>query len=156
MLEISSRRGRALAACVGLVVACLIVRAAPAMALGKLQGRIVGTDTGEPIGFADILLIPADTTMRKVGGMSNADGTFLLEAAPGTLHAPDPRDLVRDRSGSRGSRSRTGSSAAVRTWRSRPTRSSSRRSSSRREARAEHRELDAGGAQEGAWRWATR
>jgi outer membrane receptor protein involved in Fe transport len=84
MLEISSRRGRALAACVGLVVACLIVRAAPAMALGKLQGRIVGTDTGEPVGFADILLIPADTTMRKVGGMSNADGTFLLEAAPGT------------------------------------------------------------------------
>jgi hypothetical protein len=50
---------------------------------GKIQGKIVGTDTGEPIGFADVLLIPADTTMHKVGGLTNADGTFLLEAAPG-------------------------------------------------------------------------
>ena len=50
---------------------------------GKVQGKIVSTDAGEPLGFADVLLIPADTTMRKVGGLTNADGTFLLEAAPG-------------------------------------------------------------------------
>jgi outer membrane receptor protein involved in Fe transport len=56
---------------------------AAALPTGKLRGKIVGTDTGEPIGFADVLLIPADTTLHKVGGLTNADGTFLLEAAPG-------------------------------------------------------------------------
>lgn len=60
--------------------AAAAVHAAPA---GRIQGKIVSTDTGEPIGFADVLLIPADTTMRRVGGFTNADGTFLLEAAPG-------------------------------------------------------------------------
>src|SRR5262245_11946911 len=56
---------------------------ARAAVTGKVQGKIVATDTGEPIGFADVLLIPADTTLHKVGGLTNADGTFLLEAAPG-------------------------------------------------------------------------
>ena len=60
-----------------------IAAGALAAATGKIQGRIVGTDTGEPLGFADVLLIPADTTMKRVGGLTNADGTFLLEAAPG-------------------------------------------------------------------------
>jgi outer membrane receptor protein involved in Fe transport len=50
---------------------------------GKVQGRILATDTGEAIGFADVLLIPADTTMHKVGGLTNADGTFLLVAPAG-------------------------------------------------------------------------
>lgn len=54
-----------------------------AASLGKVQGKVLATDTGEPLGFADVLLIPADTTMRKVGGLTNADGTFLLEAEPG-------------------------------------------------------------------------
>lgn len=56
---------------------------ASARALATLQGKIVATDTGEAIGFADLLLIPADTTMQKVGALSNADGTFLLKAAAG-------------------------------------------------------------------------
>src|SRR5262245_781893 len=50
---------------------------------GKVQGKVVATDNGEPIGFADVLLIPADTTLKKVGMLTNADGTFLIEAAPG-------------------------------------------------------------------------
>ena len=54
-----------------------------AAATGRIQGKVVASDTGEPIGYADLLLVPADTTMRKVGGLANADGTFLLEAAPG-------------------------------------------------------------------------
>jgi outer membrane receptor protein involved in Fe transport len=54
-----------------------------ALPTGKVGGKVVGTDTGEAIGFADVLLIPADTTMRKVGGFTNADGTYLLVAAPG-------------------------------------------------------------------------
>ena len=66
-----------------LLLTDLVCGAASAATTGKIQGKIVGTDTGEPIGFADVLLIPADTTLRKVGGLSNADGTFLLEAAPG-------------------------------------------------------------------------
>jgi outer membrane receptor protein involved in Fe transport len=55
-----------------------------AAATGKIQGKIVAADDGEPIGFADVVLLPADTTMYPVGGRTNADGTFLLEAAPGT------------------------------------------------------------------------
>jgi outer membrane receptor protein involved in Fe transport len=51
--------------------------------VGKVQGRILATDNAEPVGFADLLLIPADTTMRRVGAFTNADGTYLIEAAPG-------------------------------------------------------------------------
>jgi hypothetical protein len=61
----------------------LAAHAAVAAPLGKVQGRIVATDTGEPIGYADVLLIPADTTLRRVGGITNADGTFRLEAPAG-------------------------------------------------------------------------
>ncbi|NOT34793.1 MAG: TonB-dependent receptor [Candidatus Eisenbacteria bacterium] len=53
-------------------------------ATGKIQGRVVAIDTGDPIGFADVLLVPRDTTLRRVGGITNADGTYLLEAAAGT------------------------------------------------------------------------
>lgn len=56
---------------------------ARAAATGKIQGKIVSADTGEPIGYADILLLPADTTLRRVGTLTNADGTYLLEASPG-------------------------------------------------------------------------
>jgi hypothetical protein len=51
--------------------------------LGRIQGKVVATDSGEPLGFADVKLIPADTTMRKLGVLTNADGTFMIEAAPG-------------------------------------------------------------------------
>lgn len=57
--------------------------AAHAQAPAKVQGRVVATDSGEPVGFADVRLLPADTTLRPVGGLTNADGTFLLAAAPG-------------------------------------------------------------------------
>ena len=56
---------------------------APGKAQGRVQGRVVATDNGEPVGFADVRLLPADTTLRPVGGLTNADGTFLLAAAPG-------------------------------------------------------------------------
>ena len=62
---------------------CATAPGASAAGLGKLQGKIVATDNGEAIGFADVLLLPADTTMKRVGGLTNADGSFLLEAAPG-------------------------------------------------------------------------
>jgi outer membrane receptor protein involved in Fe transport len=65
------------------VMAALVASAAVAAPIGKIQGKIVGTDTGEPVGFADVLMIPADTTLHKVGGLTNADGTFLLEVPPG-------------------------------------------------------------------------
>ena len=77
------RPGACAWAIVAFVIASVVVPATHAAAAGKIQGRIVATDTGEPVGFADILLVPADSTMRKVGGLTNADGTFLLEAAPG-------------------------------------------------------------------------
>jgi len=60
-----------------------LASAVPAATTGKIQGKIVATDTGDPIGFADVSLIPADSTMHRVGGLTNADGSFLLEAAPG-------------------------------------------------------------------------
>jgi TonB-dependent receptor len=65
-------------------LAVLVARPAQAAPVtGRVQGRIVATDTGEPLGYADLRLVPSDTTLRRVGGMTNADGTFLLEAAPG-------------------------------------------------------------------------
>ena len=36
-----------------------------------------------PLPYADVLLIPADSTARRVGAQTNADGTFALEAGPG-------------------------------------------------------------------------
>jgi len=65
---------------------CLIALAATAYAatLGRIKGRIVGTDTNEPIGFADVALVPNDSTMHPVGGLSNADGTFQLDAPAGS------------------------------------------------------------------------
>src|SRR5205814_7640001 len=55
----------------------------PAAAAGGIQGKNVAADTGEPIGYADVLLVPEDTTMKQVGGLTNADGTFLLVAPAG-------------------------------------------------------------------------
>ena len=80
MTPIARIRACALALC---LLGLGLAGGAFALPTGKIGGKIVGTDTGEPIGFADVLLIPADTTMRKVGGLSNADGTYLLEATPG-------------------------------------------------------------------------
>lgn len=82
----SFSRVRLRAAVLAATLACAFawgVPAAPAETLGRIQGKVVGSDSGEPIGFADVRLIPADTTLRKVGGLTNADGTFLLQAAPG-------------------------------------------------------------------------
>ena len=66
-----------------LLALCAAVGPASADPTGKIQGKIVATDTGEPIGFVDLFLLPADTTMKRTGGRTNADGTFLIEAAPG-------------------------------------------------------------------------
>jgi len=68
------------------VVLALVLAGLPldAWAIARIQGKIVATDSGEPIGFADLLLIPSDSTKTKVGGLTNADGTFLLLAPAGT------------------------------------------------------------------------
>jgi outer membrane receptor protein involved in Fe transport len=80
---VSSSRVIAWAFVLSLVALCAAAPHASAAGTGKIQGKIVATDNGEPVGFADVLLIPADTTMRKVGGLTNADGTYLLEAPAG-------------------------------------------------------------------------
>ena len=74
---------RALVLSASALLALLAVAPGRAMAYATLQGKLIAADTGEAIGFADLLLIPADTTMQKVGYLSNADGTFLLKAAAG-------------------------------------------------------------------------
>jgi hypothetical protein len=65
------------------VVALVGFVPARAAASGRIQGKVIATESGEPVGFADVLLVPADTTMKKVGALSNADGTFLLVAPAG-------------------------------------------------------------------------
>lgn len=80
----SFSRPRLLARAFGVLALSLVLSPLQAWALAKLQGRILAADNGEPIGFADLLLVPADTTLKKVGGLSNADGTFLLIAPAGT------------------------------------------------------------------------
>lgn len=78
------RAGRAMWVAALLVGAALTLPASGrAAATARIQGKVVASDTGEPIGYADLLLVPADTTRAKVGGLSNGDGTFLLEAPPG-------------------------------------------------------------------------
>jgi hypothetical protein len=79
-----SRAGRAWWV-VALLVGAALTRpvSAHAAATARVQGKVVASDTGEPVGYADLLLVSADSTMRKVGGLSNADGTFLLEAPAG-------------------------------------------------------------------------
>ena len=78
-------RARCFAAGFGAILAAIVVSSSPAAAaaLARIQGKIVATDSGEPIGYADLQLVPADTTMKRVGGLTNGDGTFLLEAPAG-------------------------------------------------------------------------
>jgi len=76
-------RTRAWAFGFSLLAMCVLAPLASAAGTGKVQGKIIATDNGEPISFADVLLIPADTTMKRVGGLTNADGTYLLEAPAG-------------------------------------------------------------------------
>lgn len=59
------------------------VTAAHAQAPGRVRGKVVARDTGEPVPYCNVLLIPADTTLRHVGGMTSGDGTFELLAAAG-------------------------------------------------------------------------
>uniref|UniRef100_A0A832I3A0 TonB-dependent receptor n=1 Tax=Eiseniibacteriota bacterium TaxID=2212470 RepID=A0A832I3A0_UNCEI len=67
------------------VVAASFLAASPAAAApaGKVRGTVRAADHGEPLSFADLLLIPADSTQRRVGGLTNSDGTFELVAPPG-------------------------------------------------------------------------
>jgi outer membrane receptor protein involved in Fe transport len=82
--SIATARGRVRALGAALaVLLCAPGVPARAATTGKIQGRIIASDTGEPIGFADVALVPADSAMRRVGGFTNADGSFLLEALPG-------------------------------------------------------------------------
>jgi len=81
-----TRRGRSLvtaAILLFLVLSSLLAGPSPAVALARLQGRVLAADSGDPLGFADLLLIPADTTLHRIGGFSDADGTFLLQAPEG-------------------------------------------------------------------------
>lgn len=66
-----------------LIVTAQLAWCATAAGLGRIEGKVIAADTGEPVAYADVLLVPADTTLRRVGGLANADGTFLLLAAPG-------------------------------------------------------------------------
>ncbi len=58
--------------------------AAFAQSAGHVRGKVIAKDTGETMSFINLLLIPADTTLKRVGGMTNSDGTFDLAAARGT------------------------------------------------------------------------
>ena len=86
---VSSRltRPRASAWRVAVALAFVILHAGAAASLaattGKIQGKVIAGDTGEPIGFANVALLPADSTQHRVGALTNADGTFLIEAPPG-------------------------------------------------------------------------
>jgi len=82
-LSVHSAHPRVLAWALALLAGLAPVSPSPAAVLGRVQGRIVATDTGEPIGYADLQLVPADTTMRRVGGLTNSDGSFLLQALAG-------------------------------------------------------------------------
>jgi TonB-dependent receptor len=54
---------------------------APVSPKGKVTGKLVAGDNGEPLGYADVALIPVEG--KPIGAMTNADGTFTLEASAG-------------------------------------------------------------------------
>ncbi len=66
-----------------LLLLAALATAATASA-ATVRGKVLASDTGELMAFVDVLLIPADSTARKIGGVTNADGTFALEAPAGT------------------------------------------------------------------------
>jgi outer membrane receptor protein involved in Fe transport len=82
----SRRPGRA-SFLLALLPALLVAPGAPAVAaaaeFGKVQGKVAAADTGEPMSYVDLLLTAADSSLGRVGGMTNADGTFSLDARPG-------------------------------------------------------------------------
>lgn len=58
--------------------------AANSQPMGKVRGKVIAKDTGESMSFVNLLLLPADTALVRVGGLTNSDGTFELLARPGT------------------------------------------------------------------------
>lgn len=66
-----------------IVLATLGASIAWAQPPGQVRGRLVAAGTGEPVGYADVRLLPADTTLRPVGTLADAEGRFALAAAPG-------------------------------------------------------------------------
>ena len=75
------------------LVTCLACALAPASAQaqtagkGRVIGKVLASDNGEPVGYADVALVPVDSTQgRRVGVQSNSDGTFVLEALPGVYN----------------------------------------------------------------------
>ncbi len=60
---------------------------APAGPTGKVVGKVLASDTGEALIYANVVLVPADTTIRRIGQQSNADGSFTLKAPPGTYRS---------------------------------------------------------------------
>lgn len=74
------------AAALALAALALALLSASALAqpLGRVRGKVIAKDTGETLSFTNVLLIPADTTLRRVGGVTQNDGTFDLAARPGT------------------------------------------------------------------------
>lgn len=72
-----------LAVLAGLLLVAASASSALAQAMGRVRGKVVAKDTGETMSFINLLLIPADTTLKRVGGMTNSDGTFELTAARG-------------------------------------------------------------------------
>ncbi len=87
----SSRGLRALRLITGLAGACLVAVLLSSVAnegraqgvRGRVTGKVLAKDTGEPLPYADILLIPSDPAGKRSGAMTNADGSFTIEAEPG-------------------------------------------------------------------------
>ena len=77
---------RALALLIALLA--FLARGAPAhaAALGRISGRVLATDTGEPLAFADVVLTARRHDRQTWAGMTNADGSS-CSRRPRPLHA---------------------------------------------------------------------
>jgi outer membrane receptor protein involved in Fe transport len=56
---------------------------AAAQRLGHVQGRVLAASTGEPVAYANLALVPADSSRKKTGGLGDGDGSFRIGAEPG-------------------------------------------------------------------------
>ncbi len=67
------------------VLAALLMAAAPALAASGIYGRVYSTETGAPLGFANVTAVVAGSTDgRQIGTIAAGDGSFKIECEPGT------------------------------------------------------------------------
>jgi len=63
-------------------LALLMVSAQAIAQTGRITGKVADAKTGEPLAFANVILLTSDKVSTKMGAMTLNDGTFLISGVP--------------------------------------------------------------------------